>query len=253
MILWKNEMESPIFLNDKYDLYDVCFHLNIYTATFVFDWWLLCWPEIWHWIFLQIQVSQYVLWDHVRFICNSGCYAMDIYTTWKEDFLLNLQIICTLLSVFSLKQKHYKCSIIPYLLCCVICAINSESFVSKAILLLTEEAADIQRYRQTFIKRLSKSQHLTVTSLVLWLSLPNTWKPGVKSRMKMRLEQHRQAILQPHLSDQQFHCLLKCVLYEWSLNFLFKRAFVLITITALCLQTTLQIFCRYMPLSHETT
>ena len=64
LILWKNEMESPIFLHDKYDLYDVCFHLNIYTATFLFDWWLLCWPEIWHWIFLPIQVSQYVLWDH---------------------------------------------------------------------------------------------------------------------------------------------------------------------------------------------
>ena len=29
--------ESPIFLHDKYDLYDVCFHLNIYTATFLFD------------------------------------------------------------------------------------------------------------------------------------------------------------------------------------------------------------------------
>ena len=63
LILWKNEMESPIFLHDKYDLYDVCFHLNIYTATFLFDWWLLSWPEIWHWIFLPIQVSQCVLWD----------------------------------------------------------------------------------------------------------------------------------------------------------------------------------------------
>ena len=70
LILWKNEMESPIFLHDEYDLYDVCFHLNIYTATFLFDWWLLCWPEIWHWIFLPIQVSQYVLWDLIsRYHC----------------------------------------------------------------------------------------------------------------------------------------------------------------------------------------
>ena len=35
------------------------------------------------------------------------------------------------------------------------------------------------------------------------LPLPNPLKPGVKSRMKMQLEQHRQAMLQLYLSDQQ--------------------------------------------------
>ena len=31
-------------------------------------------------------------------------------------------------------------------------------------------------------------------------------KSGIKSRMKMYLEQRRQAVLQLHLSDQQFYC-----------------------------------------------
>ena len=38
--------------------------------------------------------------------------------------------------------------------------------------------------------------------LVLQLSLPDPLKPGVKSRMKMELEQRRQAMLQLHKSDQ---------------------------------------------------
>ena len=48
---------------------------------------------------------------------------------------------------------------------------------------------------------------------LLRLSLPNPLKPDVKSRMKMQLEQRRQAMLQLHLSDRQFYCLLRCVLY----------------------------------------
>ena len=41
------------------------------------------------------------------------------------------------------------------------------------------------------------------------MSFPNPLKPGVKSRKKMQLEQHGQAMLQLHLSDQQM--LLSCV------------------------------------------
>ena len=33
------------------------------------------------------------------------------------------------------------------------------------------------------------------------------------TRTKMQLEQHRQAMLQLHLIDQQFYCLLRCHLY----------------------------------------
>ena len=68
-------------------------------------------------------------------------------------------------------------------------------------------------YRQVSNIRCTKSQHLKCSSTVLRLSLPNPLKPDVKSRMKMQLEQRRQTMLQLHLSDRQFYCLLRCVLY----------------------------------------
>ena len=52
----------------------------------------------------------------------------------------------------------------------------------------------IHTYRQSSSIRRTKSQNLK-------LSLSNPLKPGVKSRMKMLLEQRRQAMLQLHLSD----------------------------------------------------
>ena len=61
--------------------------------------------------------------------------------------------------------------------------------------------------------RRTKSPNLNVSSHVLPLSLPNPTKPGVKSRMKMELEQRRQVMLQLHLNYRQFYCLLECVLY----------------------------------------
>ena len=49
--------------------------------------------------------------------------------------------------------------------------------------------------------------------LILQLSVPNPLKLGVKSRMKMKLEQRRQAVLQLHLSDHEFNLHTKvCVL-----------------------------------------
>ena len=60
---------------------------------------------------------------------------------------------------------------------------------------------------QTFNTRCTKSQNLNVSRLVLQLSLPNPLKPGVKSRMKMQLEQRR------HLSDQKWYCPLRYTLY----------------------------------------
>ena len=60
----------------------------------------------------------------------------------------------------------------------------------------------------------TKCQNLYVSHFVLQLSLPNPMKPGVKSRMKMYLEQPRQAVLQLHLSDQQSHNQLRCNLYQ---------------------------------------
>ena len=61
-------------------------------------------------------------------------------------------------------------------------------------------------YQKTSSISRTKSQNLNASRLVLQLSLPNPLKPGVKSRMKMQLEQRRQAMLQLQLSDQQFCC-----------------------------------------------
>ena len=66
LILWKIEVESPIFFHDKYDLNYASSRLNIYKATFLFDSWALWPPEIWHCIFMTNQVSQYVLWDDIH-------------------------------------------------------------------------------------------------------------------------------------------------------------------------------------------
>ena len=62
-------------------------------------------------------------------------------------------------------------------------------------------------YRKTSSTSRTKSQNLNVSCLIMQLSLLNQLKPGVKSRMKMS------ALLQLHLSYQQFYCLLRCDLY----------------------------------------
>ena len=55
-------------------------------------------------------------------------------------------------------------------------------------------------YRKTSSISRTKSQNLNVSNFVVQLSLLNPLKPGVKSRMKMKLEHRRQAMLQLHLS-----------------------------------------------------
>ena len=69
-------------------------------------------------------------------------------------------------------------------------------------------------YRKISIVRRTKFQNSNDTCLVLYLSLPDPLKPGVQSRMKMWLEQRRQAMPQLHLSDQQVYYLLRCALYS---------------------------------------
>ena len=68
-------------------------------------------------------------------------------------------------------------------------------------------------YRKISNIRRTKYPNLNVSHLALQLSLPNPMKPGVKLRMKMSLEQRWQVMLQLHLSDRQFYCLLRCGLY----------------------------------------
>ena len=69
------------------------------------------------------------------------------------------------------------------------------------------------RDRKTSSISRTKSQNLNVSHIVLQLSLLNPLKPNVKLIMKMLLEQRRQAMLQLHLSYQQFYCLLRCDLH----------------------------------------
>ena len=72
----------------------------------------------------------------------------------------------------------------------------------------------LYEYCQISNIRCIKSQKFNASRLVLQLSLPNLLKPCVKSRMKIQLEQRRRGILQLHLIDQLFNCLLKCLLYQ---------------------------------------
>ena len=55
--------------------------------------------------------------------------------------------------------------------------------------------AEIITYRQVSNIRRTKSQTLNVSCLGLQLFLSNPLKPGIKSRMKMSLEQRRQTML----------------------------------------------------------
>ena len=93
---------------------------------------------------------------------------------------------------------------------------NDESSGEISVILITA-VWSVKRieyqYHQISNVSLTKCQNLNVSGLVLQLSLCNLLEPGVKSKMKMQLEQRRQAMLQLHLSDQQFHCLLRCCLY----------------------------------------
>ena len=61
-------------------------------------------------------------------------------------------------------------------------------------------------YRKISNIRRTESPNLNVSCLVVQLPLPNPMRPGVQSRMKMWLEQRRQAMLQLHLSDWQVYC-----------------------------------------------
>ena len=68
-------------------------------------------------------------------------------------------------------------------------------------------------YRQTSSLKRTKSKNVNVSRLALQLSLPNSLKQGVKSRMKMELELCWQTMLQLHLSDQQVYCIPRRDLY----------------------------------------
>ena len=59
---------------------------------------------------------------------------------------------------------------------------------------------------------LYKPHHISkiFSPLILQLSLPDLLKPRVKSRMKFQLER-RHVMLQKHMGDQQYYCVLRSV------------------------------------------
>ena len=73
----------------------------------------------------------------------------------------------------------------------------------------TKLFAEISIYRQIYNIMDIKSQNLNILRPVLLLSLLSPFKIGVKSTMKVYLEQRWQAMLQQHLSDKQFYYLLR--------------------------------------------
>ena len=68
-------------------------------------------------------------------------------------------------------------------------------------------------YRQTSSVSRTKFKNLNVSHLAMQFLLHNPLKPGGESGMNMQLGQHRQAMLQLHLSNQTLYCLLRCGLY----------------------------------------
>ena len=68
-------------------------------------------------------------------------------------------------------------------------------------------------YCQISNTRHTKSKNLNISRFILQLSLPNPLKLGVGSKIRMQSERCWQAMLQLHLSDQSFYCLLRCILY----------------------------------------
>ena len=68
------------------------------------------------------------------------------------------------------------------------------------------QISNISRTKSQNIKRIS-------SRLAVGCPMPNPLKTGNKSKIKMLLEQRRQAIFQLHLSDRQFYGQLRCGLY----------------------------------------
>ena len=123
------------------------------------------------------QLNMFHLWSHstpYRFPCR-------LSTTERVSFPH-----CLLWFLVKKQKVHTKrLNTLPA--CCEFCDLACVTHVDYF------QISDISR---------TKSQNLNVSRLVLQLSLCNILKPGVKSRMKMLLEQCWEATLELHLSDR---------------------------------------------------
>ena len=117
-------------------------------------------------------------------------------STWKLGQMISFHLICTL---WILSLTHWDRDKMASIF--QITFSNTFSWMKKI-------------YRKTSNISRTKSQILNVSCILVQLSSRNPLKPDVKLRMKIWLEQRRQAMLQLHLSYQQFYCLLRCDLYK---------------------------------------
>ena len=91
------------------------------------------------------------------------------------------------------------------ILCCSLINMHTTHIVLATVNKSWHTADGNFKYCQTSSIIHTRIAKLNAFRLVLKLSLSNLLKPHDKSRMKMKLEQRRQAMLQLHLSDQQFY------------------------------------------------
>ena len=130
---------------------------------------------------------------------------------------------CFIVLSSSIRNMTHKpfCRVSLWTLCaivfiCFVCGLEFGRNMGFNPLCAEMRSKNMKKYHQTSNISSAKSPYLNVSRLVLQvlkLSLHKPFKPGVKSRMKVQLEQRRQAMLQLHLSDQQFYCLWRCCLY----------------------------------------
>ena len=149
---------------------------------------------------------------HGDFLCTEEIYEQIKQISYKMYMVSMWFVIDGLVqercnSIANALELRFSCTIT--LLCCDYVIISGfvryiHSYPSRLLYWRLLKADD---YHHT------KSHNLNVSCLSLQLFLCNLLKPVVKSRMKMWLEQRRQGILQLHLSDQQFYCLLRWDLY----------------------------------------
>ena len=171
--------------------------------------------ELWlkiHWsLFLRVQLTIYQHWLRYwlgavqatsHYLNQCWLVYRHIYASLGLNELTHLFWMAILRTIIFeskfLSKTSWYCNILQEILFC------------RILLLINRHGIE---YCQTSNIRHTKYKNLNVSSLVFQLSSPYLFKPGVKSRMKMWLEQRRQAMLQLHLSDQQFYCQLRCDLY----------------------------------------
>ena len=145
-----------------------------------------------------------------RWVCSPACMLLCIYIYVKNDVLSAFTYlrIYVCMHVFEYLCIHasmhvwtsdcidvWKDGLMTWWTVVVVMNIWTRTYTSVMSFLKPKE----HYYRHTFSINSTKLKKINVSRLVLQLSLPNPMKPGVKSEMKMKLEQRRQATLHSYI------------------------------------------------------